>query len=193
MLRCRLWSKIDTCMVRYCVIVNPDFNCFSLQQWVFDINLQEIANVIPTAAVKQSAKVLGPLVIIKEHYLLSIVVILNSLFLKWLLLQLSETLFDTLILMHICWVWTLILLIATCNICQLNVYDTGGHWFILIINSNPIYLHLILCLAHVQIMVRISSGSSLDISAVLIVVAIFARIPVLETYHSLPHTICPFI
>ncbi len=33
-----------------------------MQQWVFDTSLQKIANVIPTAAVKQSAKVLGPLV-----------------------------------------------------------------------------------------------------------------------------------
>ncbi len=33
-----------------------------MQQGVFDINLQKIANVIPTAAVKQSTKVLGPLV-----------------------------------------------------------------------------------------------------------------------------------
>ncbi len=61
-LRCQIWSKIDTCIVRYCVRVNPDFNWFSLQQWVFDRSLQKIANVIPTAAVKQSAKVLGPLV-----------------------------------------------------------------------------------------------------------------------------------
>ncbi len=61
-LRCRIWSKIDTCIVRYCVRVSPDFNWFSLQQWVFDTSLQKIANVIPTAAVKQSAKVLGPLV-----------------------------------------------------------------------------------------------------------------------------------
>ncbi len=49
--------------MRYCVRVNPDLNWFSLQQWVFDTSLQKIANVIPTAAVKQSAKVLGPLVI----------------------------------------------------------------------------------------------------------------------------------
>ncbi len=47
----------------YCVRVNPDFNRFSLQQWVFDTSLQKkIGNAIPTAAVKQSAKVLGPLV-----------------------------------------------------------------------------------------------------------------------------------
>ncbi len=62
MLRCWIWSKIDTCIVRYCVRVNLDFNWFSRQQWVFD-SLQKIANVIPTAAVKQSAKVLGPPVI----------------------------------------------------------------------------------------------------------------------------------
>ncbi len=44
-------------------IVNPRFNWFSLQQLTFDTSLQKIANVIPTAAVKQSAKVHGPLVI----------------------------------------------------------------------------------------------------------------------------------
>ncbi len=48
--------------MRYCVRVNPDFSWYSLQQWVFDTSLQKIANVIPTAAFKQSAKVLGPLV-----------------------------------------------------------------------------------------------------------------------------------
>ncbi len=67
-LRCRIWSKIDTCIVRYCVGVNPDFNWFSLQQWVFDTSLQKIAKVIPTAAVKQSAKVLGPLVLTLLDY-----------------------------------------------------------------------------------------------------------------------------
>ncbi len=35
-LRCRKWSKFDTCMVRYCVRVNP---WFILQQWVFDTSL----------------------------------------------------------------------------------------------------------------------------------------------------------
>ncbi len=47
---------------------NPDFNWFSLQQWVFDTNLQRIANVILAAAVKQSAKVRGPLVLINMIY-----------------------------------------------------------------------------------------------------------------------------
>ena len=62
-LRYRIWSKIDTCIVRYCVRVNPDFNWFSVHQWViFDTSLQKIDNVIPNAAVKQSAKVLGPLI-----------------------------------------------------------------------------------------------------------------------------------
>ncbi len=41
-LRCRIWSKLDTCIVRYCVRVNPDFNWFSLQQWVFDTSLQKL-------------------------------------------------------------------------------------------------------------------------------------------------------
>ena len=50
--------------MRYYVRVNTDFNWFSLQQGVFDTSLQKIANVIPTAAVKQSAKVLGPLVFV---------------------------------------------------------------------------------------------------------------------------------
>ena len=36
-----------------------------MQEWVFDTSLQKIANVNPAAAVKQSAKVLGPLVLIK--------------------------------------------------------------------------------------------------------------------------------
>ncbi len=49
-LGCRIWSKIVTCIVRYCVRVNPDFNWFSLQQSAFDSSLQKIANVIPTAA-----------------------------------------------------------------------------------------------------------------------------------------------
>ncbi len=49
--------------MRYCVRVNPAFNWFSLQQWVFNTSLQKIASVTPTAAVKQSAKVLGPLVL----------------------------------------------------------------------------------------------------------------------------------
>ncbi len=39
-----------------------DLIWFSLQQWVFDTSLQKFANVIPTAAVKQDAKVHGPLV-----------------------------------------------------------------------------------------------------------------------------------
>ncbi len=53
--RCRKWSKIDTCLARYCVRVKPiGFNWFT--------SLQKIAIVIPTAAVKQSAKVYGPLV-----------------------------------------------------------------------------------------------------------------------------------
>ncbi len=47
--------------------LNPDFNWFSLQQWVFDTSLQKIANVIPTAAVKQRAKVLGPVLLNIEH------------------------------------------------------------------------------------------------------------------------------
>ncbi len=63
-LRCRKWSKIDTCIVRYCVRVNPDINWFSLQQWIFNTSPQKIANVIPTAAVKQSAKVLRPPVVL---------------------------------------------------------------------------------------------------------------------------------
>ncbi len=46
----------------YYVRVNPHFSWFSLQQWVFDASLPKIASVIPTAAVKQSAKVLVPLV-----------------------------------------------------------------------------------------------------------------------------------
>ncbi len=50
----------------YCVRVSPDFKWFSLQQWVFDTSLLKIANVIPTAAVKQSAKVLGPLVFLVQ-------------------------------------------------------------------------------------------------------------------------------
>ncbi len=50
--------------------VNPDFNWYSLQQWVFDTSLQKIANIIPTAAVKQSAKVLGPLVNLRLQILL---------------------------------------------------------------------------------------------------------------------------
>ena len=33
-LRCRIWSEIDTCIVRYCLRVNPDLNWFSLQLWV---------------------------------------------------------------------------------------------------------------------------------------------------------------
>ncbi len=53
----------------YCVTVNPDFNWFSLQQWVFDTSLQKIAHIIPNAVVKQSAKVLGPLVIYLFIYL----------------------------------------------------------------------------------------------------------------------------
>ncbi len=61
-LRCRIWSKIDTCIVRYYVRGNPHFNWFSLQQWIFGASLQKIANVTPTAAVKQTAKVLVPLV-----------------------------------------------------------------------------------------------------------------------------------
>ncbi len=44
--------------------ITLDFNWFSLQQGVFDTSLQKIANVIPTAAVKQSAEVHGPLVMI---------------------------------------------------------------------------------------------------------------------------------
>ena len=40
-----------------------EFIWFSLQQWVFDTSLQKIANAIPTAAVKQSPKVYGPLVL----------------------------------------------------------------------------------------------------------------------------------
>ena len=36
--------------------VNPKFQLISLQQWVFDTFLQKIANVIPTAVAKQSAK-----------------------------------------------------------------------------------------------------------------------------------------
>ena len=55
-----IWSKIDTCIVRYCVRVSLDFNWFSLQQWVFDTSLQKIANVTPTAAVKQSVKAHAP-------------------------------------------------------------------------------------------------------------------------------------
>ncbi len=77
-LRCRIWSKIDTCIVRYCVRVNPDFNWFSLQQWVFDTSLQKIANVIPTAAVKQSAKVLGPLVDLSCQWHLKRPLVLHS-------------------------------------------------------------------------------------------------------------------
>ncbi len=73
-LRCRIWSKIDTCIVRYCVRVNLDFNWFSLQQWVFD-SLQKIDNVIPTAAVKHSAKVLGPLVSVTKHLSVSMVLL----------------------------------------------------------------------------------------------------------------------
>ncbi len=38
-----------------------DFNWFSLRQWVFATSLQEIGNVMSTAAVKQRAKVYGPL------------------------------------------------------------------------------------------------------------------------------------
>ncbi len=55
--------------MRYCVRVKPDFNWFSLQEWVFDTSLQKLANVIPTAAVKQSAKVLGPLIFIFNDFL----------------------------------------------------------------------------------------------------------------------------
>ncbi len=55
--------------MRYCLRVNADFTWFSLHQWVFDTSLQKITNVIPTAAVKQSAKVLGPLVeFVIQHY-----------------------------------------------------------------------------------------------------------------------------
>ena len=61
-LRCRILSKIDTCIVTCYVRVNPHFSWFSLQQRVFDASLHKIASVIPTAAVKQDAKVLGPLV-----------------------------------------------------------------------------------------------------------------------------------
>ncbi len=35
--KCRIWSKIDTCIVRYFVRANPDFNWFSLHKWVFDL------------------------------------------------------------------------------------------------------------------------------------------------------------
>ena len=44
-----------------------DFNWFSLQHRVFDTSLQKIANVLLTAAVKQSAKVQGPLVYFIEQ------------------------------------------------------------------------------------------------------------------------------
>ncbi len=39
------------------------FNWFGLQQQVFDTSLQKTANFISTAAVNQSAKVHGPLVL----------------------------------------------------------------------------------------------------------------------------------
>ncbi len=61
-LRCWIWSKIDTCV---CDILELtlEFTWFSLPQSVFDASLQKIANVLPTAALKQSAKVHGTLVL----------------------------------------------------------------------------------------------------------------------------------
>ncbi len=64
-LRCRKWSKIDTCIVRYCLRFNPwdltlDFNWFT--------SLQKIANDISTAAVNQRAKVHGPLVPVFQNF-----------------------------------------------------------------------------------------------------------------------------
>ena len=70
-LMCRMWSNIDTYTVRHCVRVNPEFNWFGLQQFLFFYtSLPKIANVIPTAAVKQSATVHGPLVCNCEMYIL---------------------------------------------------------------------------------------------------------------------------
>ena len=45
-LSCRKLSKIDICIVRYCVRVDPRF------QLIQSACLQKIDNVIPTAAVK---------------------------------------------------------------------------------------------------------------------------------------------
>ncbi len=76
-LRCRIRSKIDTCItcINFISYSTPysevlyessDFNWFSLQKCVFDTSLQKIAIVIPIAGVKQSAKVIGPLVLFRS-------------------------------------------------------------------------------------------------------------------------------
>ena len=50
-LRCRKWSKIDTCIMRYCVRVNPRFQLIWSAAASFDTSVS-VDNVIPTAAVK---------------------------------------------------------------------------------------------------------------------------------------------
>ena len=56
-LRSWKWSKIDTWMMRYCVRVNPRYQfLISIDFWC------KSPFVIPTPVVKQSAKVIGPLV-----------------------------------------------------------------------------------------------------------------------------------
>ncbi len=67
-----------------------DFNWFSLQQWVFDTSLQKIASVIPTTAVKESAKVHGPLAYYLHHSWLWNHIVILTVKIMYLFIHLSE-------------------------------------------------------------------------------------------------------